>query len=81
MRAVRADGPACALTAAIPDVHTEAPVNSYAFPIASRLEPANRVVGARRGPTRRSGRRDDRGVGRSLRGDRIVCVRRFPGVW
>jgi hypothetical protein len=27
-------------------------VNSYAFPIASRLEPANRVVGARRGPTR-----------------------------
>src|SRR6185437_13285712 len=52
MRAVRADGPACALSSAIPDVHTEAPVNSYAFPIASRREPANRVVGARRAPTR-----------------------------
>jgi hypothetical protein len=29
-------------------------VNSYAFPIASRREPANRVVCARRAPTRRS---------------------------
>ena len=36
-----------ALYAAIPDVHTEARVNSYAFPIASRRELANRVVGAR----------------------------------
>jgi hypothetical protein len=30
-------------------------VDSYAFPIASRREPANRVVGARPAPTRRYG--------------------------
>jgi hypothetical protein len=34
-------------------------VNNYALPIASRREPANRVVGARRAPTRRYARPND----------------------